>query len=232
MKQVKIVNESVRGHLVWNKDKTKVAVKVGEKLVKFTSHPNWLNPKFPDLPYLVTYNSKLELKFLSPYSGIYKARFVSFYAEKDKQPEPKIRTSQYGEQAIFSANCRLLEPRFNGMNVAIAFLDHNKVGEDENGYAMILGESKTATLLMGLLDAGGIADQDWKYSTNLLPAWQKALNAKKAKFSLLFEKGFVTKVIGGEEFTEAAEEAPEPEAENEFEETGDDLAGFDNDEPF
>lgn len=230
MKQVKITNEKVRGRLVWNKDHTKCGIKVGEDIKRFVSHPDWLNPNFPDIPYLATYNSKMELKFLSPYSGVYKARFVAFAAKKDEQPKPQVQEGKFGPQANFTAICRLLEPKFNGMNVSITYLDHEKVGKDENGNAVILGDSKGANLLIGLLDGGGIFDQNFKYSTNLLPAWQKALKEKKAKFSVLFEKGYITKVFGGDEFSETKEEAPEPEPENEFEEGTDDLSGFDSEE--
>src|SRR3990167_5677374 len=99
MKQVKISNISIRSHLIWNKPKTAVALKEGDKLIKMTSHPNWLNPNFPDIAYLATYNTKNELKFLAPWSGPFKAKFVGFWAEKDKQPEPKVRMGKFGEVA-------------------------------------------------------------------------------------------------------------------------------------
>lgn len=227
-------NSKVDSKLVWNKEGSIVWAMLpeGEK-VKFTEYPDWVNPTLRKIPYRLTYEGN-KLVFLSPIQGIFKARFVEFQHKDDQplQPEPRNGTGQYGPwvQYQFRASLRLTDKDMNGMPVTL-FLVY---GTDKRDYIANVGgkaflaessgnnEAKAFLLLKEFLEATGASEPDYDFKDNLLPEFEKVAKKNNREFSIIYEDGYVKKIVpSDEEFAEDEEEA-------EFiEDDADELEGFD-----
>jgi len=216
--------------LFWNKKRTKVSAKEGETRIEFKEFPKELNPNFPNIKYSLGYSGS-KLEFLTPYLGVYRAKFVGFISKEGEKPSPKTATRTWDgkswEEVKATAKFRLIDPAFNGLNViATLTLESGRefLSEDENGNITIsVGKSSKAQGLVEFLDGVGILSMDFPFSTNPLPKWEKAAKKKKQKVDLLFEKGFVSKFLVVDEFaTSEEEEDDDAEDEAPWEEDGDD----------
>lgn len=239
--ETKSKSNKVDSRLVWNKEGTTVWAKLpdSDEKVKFTEYPDWLNNSLRKVSYRVTYEEN-KLVFLSPLNGIFGAKFVEMQHKDDEPLAPVKRdgTGKFGPwvQYQFRAGLRLTDTDMNGMPVTL-FLTY---GTDKRDYIANAGgkaalarsgsdrEAKAFLLLKEFLEATGIAETDVDYKDNLLPEFEKIAKKNNRTFSIIYENGYISKIIPLDE--EFAEE-DEPDEEELVEEDEDELEGFDTDGP-
>lgn len=239
--QTKSKNEKVDSKLFWNKAGTKVGAKTAEgETLSFDEYPDWLNPSLRKITYRLTYEGT-KLVFVSPVNGIFKAKFVEFQHKDDEPLAPVARegTGKFGpfKQYQFRASLLLTEPDLNGMPVTL-FLTY---GTDKRDYIANSGgvaalaqsggslEAKAFLLLKEFLEATGIAEVDFKFKENLLSEFEKIAQKRKLTFSVVYQDGYVSKIVpSDEEFDESEDDEQEEFIEDE--EEVDEMSAFDSDE--
>lgn len=243
--QTKSKNDKVDSKIIWNKAGTKVGAKTAEgETLSFDDYPDWLNPSLRKITYRLTYEGG-KLLFISPINGIFRAKFVELQ-HKDNEPLAPVAKSgdgKYGPwtQYQFRASLRIIEPDMNGMPVTL-FLTYgtNKRNyiADNRGVAALAAssgpnESKGFLLLKEFLEATGAGEPEYKFKENLLPEWEKVAKKLNRTFSLVYQDGYISKIVpSDEEFDESEDEGEEEFVEDD--EPEDEMSAFDeeDDMPF
>lgn len=235
--ETKTKSNKIDSKLFWNKAGTTVGGQGtdGEK-VMFKEFPDWLNASLRKITYRITYEEG-KLLFLSPVTGIFKVKFVEFQHKDDEPLAPVARegSGEFGPwtQYQFRASLRMIEPDLNGMPVTF----FGVYGTDKRDYIAPNGgkaalarsagsrEAKAFLLLQEFLEATGLSEIEFDFKDNLLPEFEKAAKKLNRVFSVVFEKGYITKIVPSDE-----EFAEEDEVElTETEDDEDELEGFDTD---
>lgn len=238
--KAKSTKNVVESKLIWNKAGNKVGARTaeGENLL-FTEYPDWLNKSVKNINYRLSYNEG-KLLFLSPVVGIFPVKFVEFAKDENGKLEPVARngSGDFGPwtKYQFRATLRMTDPAFNGMPLTL-FLTYGTdkrdfVGEN-GGMAELVPsnakvQSKDFITLTEFLDATGISEQDYKFRENLLPTWEKVAQKKNRTFSVVYQDGYIQKIVpSDEEFDESEDDEMEEVIEEDDE---DEMSAFDSED--
>lgn len=238
--------------LLWNKAETRVSAKDGERRIEFTSHPSWLNPAFPKIKYSLGFKRErggVELIYVTPYVGLYPAVFTGFVRKPNEPPKLReVKQNWDGDtwsETQATARFKLTSEGFNGAEVIAKLVLSSKrdfLLEDANGKMEVapIGKSKKLAFLVDFLSAVGLMEREFPFEHNPLPTWHREGRKLARPLNLLFEKGYVTKILPLDEFSEEPEENDDSlldedfsdeapwQDEEEKDDDSDELEGFDN----
>lgn len=234
----------------WNKDHTKVQIKLGEEVFVFSSK-NLPISAFPSGEYYVQLNKdETSISTIRPNNGMFVTKVDRFVTKEGEEPSPKTRTPEGKDYSFqyFDVILKIVSPKeYRDMELLLS-LNYNFEGTEE----VIQGEtvdvvgyshprSTRTPILIDFCDATGV----WKkgpmrWATNILPTLSKRISQADRKFQVAVKNGWITTIYTMPDVTEEGldkeiedldeEVELEPETETEFETESPDVLEMEDDD--